>query len=262
MKKNCDLPFSIKRQIMDACFVSSIAYAGEGWLGGQIKPLETLYIRAIKCLLGTRITTCTDMCLLEMQQPSLGALLLRRRSDYLKRKIPMLQAEDPLKLAIDLAKSANTKCYQTLMSAYNLAHDPLQADLNKQKESIRQKATTSSKRAFYNDINPTGDIHNIYLLKENFVPEHTRVAFTRLRLVSHRLRIETGRWARLPKERRTCICDNASIQDEVHAIFQCTLTRHIREKYNVLEPDFNTLFDLQQPTSLCNFFNESLKYFD
>jgi hypothetical protein len=255
--RNPDLPFTVKRQIMDACFVSSIIYAGEGWFGGQLKPLETLYIRAIKCLLNVRITTCTDMCLLELNQPSLNTLLLKRRSDFLKRKIPSLHEDDPLKLALDLGRSANTRSYKAINTAFNLEHDIIHANLQKQRETLEAKYGTSSKRAFYRIINPTGSPHYVYTLRDNCVPEHTRTAFTRLRLVSHNLRIETGRWARLERDRRTCTCDNTSVQDEAHALFHCPRTQHLRQIYGL--HDFAELFSCETPRTLCNFIYEALK---
>ena len=46
------------------------------------------------------------------------------------------------------------------------------------------------------------------------VPEWQRIAFTRFRLSSHRLRIETGRWSRLPREQILCDCGANEPQDE------------------------------------------------
>ena len=71
-----------------------------------------------------------------------------------------------------------------------------------------------------------------------YVPEYLRVPFTRLRLSSHRLRIETGRWSRIPRENRLCAC--GVIQDEAHVIQVCPNVGHIRQRYDVLPtyPDF------------------------
>ena len=55
---------------------------------------------------------------------------------------------------------------------------------------------------------------------------------TRLRLGSHYLRVETGRWARIPPERRTCSCQSG-IQDELHVLLHCPLTQNLRIQYNL-----------------------------
>ena len=69
------------------------------------------------------------------------------------------------------------------------------------------------------------------------IPEYLWIAFTRMRLSSHRLRIETGRWARLQREHRLCRC--GAIQDEQHVLQDCPLVQHIRDCYQkqVMYPD-------------------------
>ena len=55
----------------------------------------------------------------------------------------------------------------------------------------------------------------------------------RLRLSSYNLKIENGRWSRIPRDSRLCECQK--IQTESHIIEHRILTRHIREKYNFVE---------------------------
>ena len=80
----------------------------------------------------------------------------------------------------------------------------------------------------YKDLNPTLEKSCLYTQD---VPEHVRIKITRLRLSSHNLKIETGRWSRLPKEERLCSC--GVIQTERHIIENCTLAERIREKYSL-----------------------------
>jgi len=51
-------------------------------------------------------------------------------------------------------------------------------------------------------------VHCVYTTHQK-IPEFQRVTFSRFRLSAHNLKIETGRWSRIPKERRTCPCDNS-----------------------------------------------------
>ena len=94
----------------------------------------------------------------------------------------------------------------------------------------------------YKMVNPSLSVHNVYKRGGNeYVPEYLRVSFTRLRLSSHRLRIETGRWSRIPRENRLCACGVIhNIQDEAHVIQVCPNVGHIRQRYDVLPtyPDF------------------------
>ena len=61
------------------------------------------------------------------------------------------------------------------------------------------------------------------------IPEVYRISFSRLRLSSHRLRIETGRWSRIPRDRRLCPC--GQIQDEEHVLAHCQITQHLRDAH-------------------------------
>lgn len=60
-----------------------------------------------------------------------------------------------------------------------------------------------------------------------------RYAFTRLRVSSHRLEIEAGRWHKpnkTPLENRKCQSCN-SLEDEFHFVLECPLYQEIREEY-------------------------------
>ena len=60
-----------------------------------------------------------------------------------------------------------------------------------------------------------------------------RYAFTRLRVASHRLEIEAGRWHktnRTPAEERKCVNCN-SLEDEFHFVLECSLYQDLRQIY-------------------------------
>ena len=60
-----------------------------------------------------------------------------------------------------------------------------------------------------------------------------RYAFTRLRVASHRLEIEAGRWHkpnRTPVEERKCFYCN-SLEDEFHFVLECSLYQELRQEY-------------------------------
>jgi hypothetical protein len=230
LEHNRDVPFSVKRQVLDACFISSILYSCEAWFGGDLKPLETMYIRAIKSVLGVRLTTCTDLCLVELGYPTFQSMIKKRRFDYVKKKFDQLDMDDPLKIAISLCESARTLPYNLLMEASSLESDPQLADITSLKGQIRDKMESSSKRLFYMSINPMIEISPVYNTAM-ILPEYHRTAFSRLRLSAHSLKVETGRWSRTERERRTCECDDNCVQDETHVLFHCQLTQHLRDQY-------------------------------
>jgi hypothetical protein len=91
------------------------------------------------------------------------------------------------------------------------------------------KLNQSSRALFYNTIASFRfqpylecfNIHNFFQL------------FTRLRVSSHRLHIEAGRWTKLtrtPISDRKCITCN-KVEDEYHFIIECVMYIDIRKKY-------------------------------
>ena len=84
-----------------------------------------------------------------------------------------------------------------------------------------------------------------------------RIAFTRLRTSSHRLKIETGRWSRVPREMRVCQCGEG-VQTEEHVLVGCNLTKGIQERYGESNVCFKTFMNdnfilLARLFNNCNF---------
>ena len=125
----------------------------------------------------------------------------------------------------------------------------------------RIKEANTTKAMTYRSINPNLSVHPIYLEKISPVKEHYRVATTRLRLSSHYLRIETGRWSRVPREQRMCNCGE-DIQTECHAMLTCPLTNDLRLLYPHLIfasiPELMATKDIHKLTEFC--FNVVQKY--
>lgn len=89
------------------------------------------------------------------------------------------------------------------------------------------------------------------------------LTFTRLRLSSHNLKIEKGRWSRIVREARLCQCGNA-IEDETHVLFDCPKTVDIRDRFGIMEGEFNTIgefMDRYDPGELVNFIDYCMRRF-
>ena len=115
-------------------------------------------------------------------------------------------------------------------------------------ENLKTKtlSSVSNRLIFYKLVNPELSIHEIYNRKTN-VNEIERMSWTRLRLSSHSLAIEKGRWnrrgrGRLPIEERLCPC--GQVQTESHIIEECIMSTHIRQTHN-----FATVNDLMNNRS-------------
>ena len=73
--------------------------------------------------------------------------------------------------------------------------------------------------------------HQLYL--ESVKVTKFRMALSKLRMSSHRLEIEVGRWARpsrTPLDQRKC-CTCNKLEDEFHFLLECRLYNEIRKKY-------------------------------
>ena len=87
----------------------------------------------------------------------------------------------------------------------------------------------SSRARFYNQISSFN--YQVYL--DKLQVDKFRKSLCRLRLASHRLEIETGRWTKpikTPLEDRKCkLC--GILEDEYHFVFECSLYLELRKKY-------------------------------
>ena len=238
-KCNTDMPFIVKKKkAMDAAFMSAIMYGCESWLGVCVKDMDNIYHAALKALLGVRTTTVNDLCLAELGYPLLKYYVLQRQRWIFKKMIDSRSGlgDDPLMLAINVAQDSGSKM-GTVIDMVTQSDDYMVLGLINLRERIQE--SERSKYVMYKIVNPSLSVHNVYKRGGNeYVPEYLRVSFTRLRLSSHRLMIETGRWSRIPRENRLCAC--GVIQDEAHVIQVCPNVGHIRQRYDVLPtyPDF------------------------
>ena len=176
----------------------------------------------------------------------------------------MVDADDrdlPFTVAFGMCKDNNTLGFQYISkcTAYNIGHNPL-SDIV---ELIRAQCAGSTKyRTYATVLNPSLSLHPIYDTSI-YIPDYQRVAFSRIRLMSHNLRIETGRWSRTPPERRVCHCDNEQPQTEEHVLIFCPLTQNLRMNYPTLNfSDINLLFREQAKIDLlCSYINEVQHFF-
>ena len=229
LDKNKNAPYEVKKAVVDACFNTSLLYGCEAWLG--VKPIceiKSMYMKGIKLLLGVRHSTTNDVCLIEAGFPSLESLVRSRQKAFFEKMIEDRTGltDDPLMFAIDLTHRQNpvmSRYIRTLLDEDNI----ITSDIEMRKHKITN--STQSKLVTYFQINPTLSVHPMYKIN-SMMEDDLRVVFTRFRVSSHRLKVETGRWSRIPRESRLCQCEVA-VQTEEHVLCVCTLVQHIRIKF-------------------------------
>lgn len=257
MNKNSMFPFRIKKLVMDAAFMSAVFYGCESWLTNNFKPMKTTYFSVIKALLGVRKTTANDLCLIELGVPSVKAYIQNIQFRYFKRIFAsrIHVADDPFIVVFNLCKDANTPCSSYISALLQLRHNIVEADIEQTKNRIRLSDKT--KLITYRELCP--DLSSCTIYNTN-VNELLRMKVTRLRLSSHNLAIEMGRWSRIERERRLCAC--GQIQTEHHVLCDCILTFQYRNR-NKFDLDFSNLPQLFKggPNDICQFVKLCLSEF-
>ena len=111
---------------------------------------------------------------------------------------------------------ANIPRYRFL--SHTLHHNQCDNPLTKITTLIREKQG-ATKFMVYRSLNSTLSLHQVYSSKQ-YIPDYQCQAFTRLRVISHSLKIERGRWSRAPPDIRLCTYSS----NVVHSAPQwCTL---------------------------------------
>ena len=235
LSKNKQAPFPVKKKVFDAAFMSSILYSGESWLNSPIQVINTMFMSAIKCLLGVRSTTANDLCLIESGYPPVKYILKEQQRKYFLRiRNRQDQEDDPLCFALSLHRRSNTRTAIYIDELFN-NESFCESGYENLKLSIRN--SPRSKFITYLSLNPDLTPHPVY---ESSSKEYQRIIFSRLRLSSHNLKIETGRWSRIDRENRLCQC--GAVQTEEHVLCNCPLTQHLRRRYQNIIFSFPELF--------------------
>jgi hypothetical protein len=228
-KKNYDVSFLVKKKVFNACFISSLSYGCESWVNVNVRSVEQLYHRAVKALLCVRTTTANHLCLVELGLPKLVDFVKQRQHNFFTRMMQEregMENEDPLMHVLQLVRQSNT-------SSWKYIQNLLQGNINFETQGIEHlqdyikvNVASKSKFATYISMNETLESPPLY---NGEIPEYRRISVTRLRLVAHQLKIETGRWSRLERDRRLCTC--GEVQTERHVIEVCQLSEHVRQNH-------------------------------
>ena len=195
LQKNNDIPFYVKKRMFDAAMISTVLYGCESWFQGDLRPVERLYNWGIKQLLGVRMTTCTDLCYVELGYPPLKYLVKAKQRKFFSKLWNERRGmdDDPWTHAAKITLATNTLTARHIKGLIEERCDDVQIGLEYIKRVI--STSTSSRRVTYMTLNPSLSVHPIYR-ERGGVNEVHRVAFSQLRVIGHSLAIETGRWNR------------------------------------------------------------------
>ena len=250
---NYDAPFFVKRKVFDAAFSTAILYGCESWLDLSLKPVETMYMSAVRRLLNVRRSTPTITCLVEAGIPSLQALVKHKQSKFLQRMFEQrvdMQDTDPLMHTLNFMSQNNRVLYSHINELLQ-GNDFLANDHVELCRQLRGAPPEKTKHRLYLSMNPDLSVNPIYKVNssEHAFEDSLRMVFTRIRVCSHKLRSETGRWDGTPPNQRICPHCVHSVQDEEH-ILKCPATHSIRTQYNVTTTNIHDLLENPSKTDL------------
>ena len=254
LSRNHDAPFFVKRKVFDAAFSTAILYGCESWLNVSLEPVERMYMSAVRSLLDVRQSTPKLTCLLEAGIPSVRAVVKDKQSKFLRRMFEEredLSTTDPLMYTLEFMRTNNTQMFDYIHEIMS-RDDHLISDRTDLCQQLHETPPERTKLRLYLAMNPELSVHPLYKVTDSksSIDDNLRITFSRIRLCSHRLRSETGRWSRVPPEQRFCPhCDNQAVQDEWH-ILRCPSTHATRTEYGVDTTDLVSLFVNPSKTEL------------
>lgn len=228
LQKNFEAPFPVKMKVWECALTSSLLYSSESWLTNSISSVYQCYLSSLKEMLSVRQQTPNDLVIIECGVQPLPDWIKNKQRKFFQK----IRTLDPHKLLpVSRAIVINEK-FKAPMATYlkNLLSKDWRSVLSTMREKINHSVQT--KFVTYTILNPELKPHPVYKLS---FPEYLRISFTRLRTSSHKLKIETGRWSRIERERRLCTC--GEVQTEEHVLLFCSLTKFIRDKYSSLVLD-------------------------
>ena len=83
--KNGNFPLWVKKKVLEAAIVSAILYSCESWLSNSVKVIGRLYMSLVKSLLGVRISTPNDLCLIELGYPTVKGRIQQAQSRFFRK---------------------------------------------------------------------------------------------------------------------------------------------------------------------------------
>lgn len=237
-------------QLFDSFVGSILGYAGEVWGHSKSKELERVHLNFCKKLLGVKTTTSTLAIYGELGR---YPLYINRHTRLIKYWAKVICSENVIVKTLydvlleDNENGSDNWCgnVKKLLekSGFNYVwNNPYQVDLKSFHCIFKERLIDMFKQNWFEDTNQARILHIYRFLKTDFtmepylniLPKQLRIYVSRLRLSSHPLRIETGRYGvnRVDRNQRLCLlCNENEVEDEFHFILVCNKYKQTRNTY-------------------------------
>ena len=228
LQRNCDAPYLVKKTVWSSALKTALFYSCETWMTQDLRAAESVFNSTLKSLLGVRQTTCNDIVFVESGEFGAKSYVRDVQVSFIRKLMSSdhfigSYIEKVINLAIQVRSPAGKVLQQLIHSDIDyVAHE-------RSRIIIALSNEASTRRTSYRALNPNLSVHETYTTPE--IPENHRIAFTRMRLSSHHLAYETGRWSRIPADSRTCPC--GAVQSDLHVMLRCAYTNDTRRLLNI-----------------------------
>jgi len=236
---------STKLSLFDSMIVPILTYGCEVWGVYNYKEVDKLHIRFCKYLLGVKKQTPTYAVYGELGRVPLS-VICKERAVKFWLKI-MKNNELPIyHIYNDLCDNVNTPCWasriNSIVDHLGYAHIRLFLDHNVYYYSLlKSRIRDQFVQEWHDSINAMSKLDSYCKYKTEFCFEKyldvitndkLRKLLTSIRLCSHSLEIEVGRYYNIERDNRLCkLCNQNAVESEYHFILCCSKYRCIRSKY-------------------------------
>ena len=234
-----------KLKLFDTMVVPILLYGSEVWGVYDFKNVDKLHIRFCKNILGVRQQTPNMAVYGELGRFPLSVIAkLRSIKFWLKIK---KNTNSPIySLYLDQCANINNSCWSSRINSIiehlGFSHLLNNFDINNNYlPLLKTRVHDQFKQEWSTCLNSMSKLDYYVKFKsmfcyedyiDNITIDSLRHCFSRLRLCSHSLEIEFGRFNGIDRENRLCkLCNQNTIESEYHFLLCCTHYYDIRNKY-------------------------------
>ena len=217
LRNNKLAPTAVKLRVLQACVTSALLHNCEAFGERVPDDLERLYFILIKSALGVRKSTANDLVLVESGLLSLKGMIYSRQYKFYETFISNLEpnsARQTVFLALRNNGNKFLKHYSDLLHTHQSPSEIKSYHRQQNTDKVKHLASSDNhyKYQLYVMFNPD--------LKPADLSKPYSFSFSRLRLSSHSMPVELGRWNRMKRDVRLCgVCK--TVGDEKHFIYSC-----------------------------------------
>ena len=247
-----DVTPSIALQLFDSFVSSSLNYSSPVWGFAKCKDIERVHLKFCKSILGVKQTTCTTTIYCELGR---YPLYVKRYVQIIKYWLKIIRSSNIVLSSVydsSVELHSNNKNswagrVHKLLDEYGFSDvwaNPFSSNDKYFVQIFRQRVIDCFLQKLRSDLENNTLLCHLYLhLVSSFemapyldllYNRTFRTCLSKIRLSSHKLRIESGRYGpnRSPRNERLCqFCNEPEIEDEFHFILVCKVFQDLRVKF-------------------------------